>query len=138
MTAIFTLAFEIGLCGLLAATLCYCVVLDRRLKAVRAGQQDMKSSIGDLNASLATAGASLRALQANAGTIGEALDKRIASARAAIDELSLVAASGERIAQRMERTVDTHAAVRGPIRPTNANLPSGSVMGRLVALMAAR
>jgi ABC-type transporter Mla subunit MlaD len=138
MTAIFTLAFEIGLCGLLAATLCYCVVLDRRLKAVRAGQQDMKSSIGDLNASLATAGASLRALQANAGTIGEALDKRIASARAAIDELSLVAASGERIAQRMERTVDTHAAVRGPIRPTNANLPSGSVMGRLDALRAAR
>jgi hypothetical protein len=138
MTAILTLAFEIGLCVLLAATLCYCMVLDRRLKAVRAGQQDMTSSIGDLNASLAAAGASLRALQVNAGTIGDALDKKIASARAAIDELSLVAASGERIAQRMERTVDTQAAVRVPMRHVNANLPSGSVMGRLDALRAAR
>jgi hypothetical protein len=138
MTAILTLAFEIGLCVLLAATLCYCAVLDRRLKAVRAGQKDMKSGIGELNASLASAGASLRALQAHAGTIGETLDKKIASARAAIDELSLVAASGERIAQRMERTVDAHSAVRGPARPLAAGLPSGSVMGRLDALRAAR
>jgi len=138
MTAILTLAFETGLCALLAATLCYCFVLDRRLKAVRAGQEGMKSSIRDLNASLATAGASLRALQAAAGTIGDQLDRKIASARAAIDELSLVAASGERIVQRMERTIDTNAAVRGPTRPMNGNLPSGSVMGRLEALRATR
>jgi hypothetical protein len=138
MTTILTLFFEIGLCVLLAATLGYCVVLDRRLKAVRQGQQEMNATIGDLNASLATAGASLRALQAAAGTIGEQLDRKVATARAAIDELSLVTASGERIAQRMERTVDTNAAVRGPVRHSNGNLPSGSVMGRLDALRAAR
>jgi len=138
MAPIFTFAFEIALCALLAATLCYCVVLDRRLKAVRAGQKDMNATIGHLNTSLATAGASLRALQAAAGTIGEQLDARIAGARAAIDELTVVTASGERIAQRMERTVDTRSAVLQPVRRADTNLPSGSIMGRLDALRAAR
>lgn len=138
MTAILSFVFEIALCLLLAATLVYCVVLDRRLKSVRSGQEEMKATIGHLNTSLAAAGASLRALQAAAGTVGEALDRRVASARAAIDELSLVTASAERIAQRMERTVDTQAAVRAPMRPVNVNLPSGSIMGRLDALRAAR
>lgn len=138
MTPILTLTFEIALCVLLAATLCYCVVLDRRLKSVRAGQKDMNATIGHLNTSLAAAGASLRALQAAAGTIGDQLDSKIASGRAVIDELSLVAASGERIAQRMERTVDAGSVTRAPVRPPHVNLPSGSIMGRLDALRAAR
>jgi hypothetical protein len=138
MTAVLSFVFEITLCVLLAATLVYCFVLERRLRSVRAGQEEMKSTIGHLNTSLAAAGASLRAMQTAAGTVGETLDRRVVCARAAIDELSLVTASAERIAQRMERTVDTQAAVRTPMRPVNANLPSGSIMGRLDALRAAR
>ena len=56
MTTIATFIIEGGLCLLLAATLVYCMVLERRLKAVRLGQQEMNATIGDLNASLATAG----------------------------------------------------------------------------------
>jgi ABC-type transporter Mla subunit MlaD len=138
MTSLLTLVFESGLCILLAATLIYCVVLERRLKAVRQGQEGLNAMIGDLNASLATAGASLRALQTAAGTVGEQLDKKLAGARAAIDELGLVTASAERIAQRMERTVDNRAAMRAPVMQTNAHLPSGSIMGRLDALRTAR
>jgi DNA anti-recombination protein RmuC len=138
MTAILSFVFEIALCLLLAATLVYCFVLERRLKSIRAGQEEMKSTIGNLNTSLAAAGASLSAMQTAAGTVGETLDRQVSSARAAIDELSLVTASAERIAQRMERTVDTQAAIRTPARPVNTNLPSGSIMGRLDALRAAR
>jgi hypothetical protein len=138
MTTIATLIIEGGLCALLAATLVYCIVLERRLKLVRQGQQEMNAAIGDLNASLATAGASLRALQAAAGTVGEQLDRKLATARATIDELSLVSGSAERIAQRMERTVDNNAQARIPVHRANAHLPSGSVMGRLDALRAAR
>lgn len=129
MTFTLTLAVEIALSALLVATLIYCALLERRLAAVRKGQEDLKSTIADLNASLATAGASLRALQAASGTIGEQLDRRLATARATIDELSLVTASGERIASRMERSVET----RAPARQLNPNLPSGSVMERLRA-----
>lgn len=138
MTSLLTLVFESGLCILLAATLVYCVVLERRLKAVRQGQESLNAMIGDLNASLATAGASLRAMQTAAGTVGEQLDKKVASARAAIDELGLVTASAERIAQRMERTIDNRSIARTPPTQTNTHLPSGSIMGRLDALRAAR
>ncbi len=127
MTITLTLAVELALSALLVATLIYCALLEKRLKAVRQGQQQMKSTIDSLNASLATAGASLRALQAAAGTIGETLDRKLAAARSTIDELSLVTASGERIASRMERSVDTRPAQRA----ANPNLPSGSVMERL-------
>ncbi len=138
MSITLTSVLEIGLCILLAATLVYCVMLERRLMAVRQGQQDLKKTIGDLNASIETAGAALRALQSAAGSMGEALDRKVTSARAAIDELSLVAASSERIAQRLESSIDSGARPRAPARTANGQLPSGSVMGRLDALRAAR
>ena len=139
MSVMLTFALEIGLCILLAATLVYCVVLERRLMAVRQGQQDLKNTIGDLNASIETAALSLRALQSAAGSVGEVLDRKVAGARAAIDELSLVAASSERIAQRMENSIDSSSAKpRVLVRTANGQLPSGSVMGRLDALRAAR
>lgn len=121
-----TIAVELALSLLLAATLIYCALLERRLKAVRKGQEGLKSTIAELNASLATAGASLRALQAAAGTVGDTLDRKLSVARATIDELSLLTSSGERIAQRMERSVET-----APLRAVNSQLPSGSVMERL-------
>jgi hypothetical protein len=138
MTATLPFLLEIGLCILLAATLVYCVVLERRLAIVRQGQQDLGKTIGDLNASIATAGASLRALQAAAGSVGEVLDRKVAGARGAIDELSLVAASSERIAQRMEQSIDGGARPHVPARAAKGHLPSGSIMGRLDALRAAR
>ena len=138
MTVMLTFALEIGLCILLAATLVYCVVLERRLMAVRQGQQDLKNTIGDLNASIETAALSLRALQSAACSVGEVLDRKVAGARAAIDELSLVAASSERIAQRMESSIESGTKPRVLVRTANGHLPSGSVMGRLDALRAAR
>ena len=131
MTFTLTLAVELALSALLIATLIYCALLERRLKAVRDGQQQMKTTIDSLNASLATAGATLRALQAAASTVGEALDRKLASARSTIDELSLVTASGERIASRMERSVDTKSPTRAANPNLPPNLPSGSVMDRL-------
>jgi hypothetical protein len=138
MTVTPTIVLETGLCILLAATLVYCIVLERRLTIVRRGQEDLKKTIGDLNASISTAAASLHALQSAAAGVGEVLDRKVAGARAAIDELSLVAASGERIAQRMERSVDGGARPPAPARAANGQLPSGSVMSRLNTLRAAR
>jgi hypothetical protein len=138
MTTNLTLVTEIALSILLAATLVYCIVLERRLTGVRKGQEGLKATIGELNASIELASASLSALQRAAGTVGDTLDRKIASARASIDELSLVTASGERIAERMERSIDANAGHRAPVRAVNTQLPSGSIMGRLDALRAAR
>src|SRR5580700_4370251 len=97
-----TFAVEIVLEVLLAATLCYCVVLERRLSAVRKGQEGLARTIGELNMAIAGAGASLRALKAAAGEVTINLDERLKRARLHIDELSVLTASGERIAQRIE------------------------------------
>ncbi|HEX3811026.1 MAG TPA: DUF6468 domain-containing protein [Rhizomicrobium sp.] len=126
-----TLIAEAILSLLLVATLIYCAVLERKLSALRKGQEGIKAIIGDLDSAIASAGASMRALKAAAAGAAETLDGRIARGRALADELSLVTASGDRIAERI--------AQGAMVTPKNvANLPSGSVMGRLDALRSVR
>lgn len=128
---------ELALIGLLATTLVYCIILERRLSAVRRDQQGLKGIIGELDTAITNAGASMRSLKATAAGAAETLDDRLARARTAIDELSLLTASGERIAERFDRVATQPAATRAPIK-SNPNLPSGSIMGRLDALRAVR
>jgi ABC-type transporter Mla subunit MlaD len=134
------LIVELALTGLLAVTLVYCIVLERRLAAVRRGQEGLKSTIGELNGAITHAGASMRALKATASGAAETLDERLARARAIIDELSLLTASGDRIAERFDRASDASAASRNASSnaASSFNLPSGSIMKRLDALRAVR
>jgi hypothetical protein len=122
-----TLTFyvEVVLEVLLAATLCYCIVLERRLSQVRRGQEGFARIIGELNMAIAGAGASLRALKAAAGEAAGTLDERLKRARLHIDELSVLTASGERIAARMEGSLGRGAT------DTDMALPSSSILNRL-------
>jgi hypothetical protein len=123
-----TFYLELGLEVLLALTLAYCVILERRLAAVRKGQEGLKQHIGELNMAIAGAGASLRALKSAAGEAAHTLDERLKRARLHIDELSVLTASGERIAQRMESAAATPKIAREiPDMP----LPSTSILSRL-------
>jgi hypothetical protein len=118
---------ELALDLLLVFTLGYCIVLERRLATVRKGQEGLARTIGELNMAIAGAGASLRALKAAAGEAAATLDERLKRARLHIDELSVLTASGERIAARME-----NASTRPAARPTpEIALPSTSIMSRL-------
>jgi hypothetical protein len=130
MTLPTTLTFylELGLEVLLALTLAYCVILERRLAAVRKGQEGLKRHIGELNMAIAGAGASLRALKSAAGEAAQTLDERLKRARLHIDELSVLTVSGERIAQRMESAAAAPKVAREiPDMP----LPSTSILSRL-------
>ena len=130
MTIPTDLAFylELALQALLACTLCYCVILERCLAAVRKGQEGLSRTIGELNMAISGAGASLRALKAAAGEAAHTLDERLKRARLHIDELSVLTASGERIAQRMEGAANTPRVAREiPDMP----LPSTSILSRL-------
>ena len=124
-----TFFVEVTLEILLAATLCYCIVLERRLAAVRKGQEGLARHIGELNMAISGAGASLRALKAAAGEAAQTLDERLGRARLHIDELSVLTASGERIAARMENATGSRAE-------RNSELPSASIMGRLDSMRA--
>ncbi|HKY17925.1 MAG TPA: DUF6468 domain-containing protein [Rhizomicrobium sp.] len=123
-----TFYLELALQALLACTLCYCVILERRLAAVRKGQEGLSRTIGELNMAISGAGASLRALKAAAGEAAHTLDERLKRARLHIDELSVLTASGERIAQRMEGAASAPRVAREiPDMP----LPSTSILSRL-------
>ena len=123
-----TFYMELGLEVLLALTLAYCVILERRLAAVRKGQEGLKRHIGELNMAIAGAGASLRALKSAAGEAAQTLDERLKRARLHIDELSVLTTSGERIAQRMESAA---AAPRVAREIPDMPLPSTSILSRL-------
>ena len=124
---------ELALDFLLVITLGYCVVLERRLAAVRKGQEGLSRTIGELNMAIAGAGASLRALKAATGEAATTLDERLKRARLHIDELSVLTASGERIAARMETASTPSSASARAARPAAADmaLPSTSIMSRL-------
>lgn len=121
---------ELALCGLLAVTLVYCIVLERKLTTLRTGQDGLKATFGELNAAILAAGTAMNALKASTAEAAGLLDTRLSRARALADELELITASGARIAERMDRNAP---------RPMAAQpLPSGSVMGRLEGLRAVR
>jgi hypothetical protein len=135
----FTFIAELILEALLAATLGYCILLERRLAAVRKGQEGLGRLVGELNMAIAGAGASLRALKAAAGESAATLDERLKRARLHIDELSVLTVSGERIAQRMESaaaqrgSMEGAAAAKNGLELADLHLPSSSIMSRLHA-----
>lgn len=116
-----SLCIEILLCVLLAATLGFCAVLERKLSALRKGQDGLKTTIGELNGAITAAGTSMRMLKSAATGAVERLDEKVGAARAAIDELSLLTASGERIAARIERGVEPQRTSEGAVLPAAAD-----------------
>jgi ABC-type transporter Mla subunit MlaD len=97
------LIIEGALTVLLAATLVYCAILERRLASLRRGQDSFQKTISELNAAIESAGSAIRTLKTSTAGASVALDERLVKARNLIDELSLVTASADRIAQRIER-----------------------------------
>jgi hypothetical protein len=130
-----TFFVEVALEILLAATLGYCVLLERRLAAVRKGQEGLSRTIGELNMAIAGAGASLRALKAAAGEAAGTLDDRLKRARLHIDELAVLTGSAERIADRIERGVSN---VPRSVPMADIPLPSSSIMTRLDSMRSAQ
>lgn len=118
-----TLVVELILTALLAATLFYCIVLERKLAALRSGQDGLKKTLASLNGAVAAAGTSMHALKSAASEITGTLDSRLTRARGLADELGVLCTSGERIAERFDR--------EPKLAMTNAPLPSASIMGRL-------
>ena len=117
-----SLIVELGLSALLLATIVYCAILERRLSALRKGQDGLKDTIVHLNEAIVSAGSSMRMLKAAASGAAEALDERIARGRGLADELSLLTASGERIAERMDRSTSSSKTVMPMPAALNARL----------------
>ncbi|MGD0191048.1 MAG: DUF6468 domain-containing protein [Rhizomicrobium sp.] len=124
-----SLIVELALSVLLTATIVYCAILERRLSMLRTGQDGLKQTFGEMNTAIVSAGAAIRALKESAASAADALDDRLSRARGMADELSLLTASGERIA---ERIVGQRSAQ--PLPESAKSARSAVLAGRLESL----
>lgn len=83
------LALEGALAVLLAACLFYCWRLDRRLAALRSGQDGIRAAAAELNGSVAAAEKAIRALRLTAQESGADLQARIDTAHQISERLGL-------------------------------------------------
>ncbi len=84
-----TIVLELSLGVLLAACLFYCWRLDRKLSALRAGQDGIREAARELNASVAAAEAAVKSLRQTAHETGRDLQGRIDTASAIAEKLGL-------------------------------------------------
>ncbi len=93
------LAYEGLVCLLLAAAVVMCWRVDRRLRALRSGQDGLKDTITQLNDAVDRARASLAALDRASKEQGAALKSDVEAARHLADELRFLTDQGESQAQ---------------------------------------
>lgn len=87
---------------LLGATIFFCVILDRRLKAMRSGQDGLKAIIDQLNTATARAELSIGQLKQVSGDMDAGLNERVRQAQSVMDELSVMVGSGQNLASRLD------------------------------------
>lgn len=87
--------------ALLGATVFYCVLLDRRLRAMREGQDGLKDTIHTLNEACDRAAMSVRNLAGATEQVDDELERRLERARALADELGMILESGNNLADRL-------------------------------------
>ncbi len=140
--SIAALAYEALVCVLLAAAAVMCWRVDRRLRALRSGQDGLKATITDLNDAVDRARASLAALDRASKEQGAALKAEVEAARRLSDELRFLTDRGEDQAQavlaRRERSAPSPAP-SSATRETSGRRADPELEGRLLdALKALR
>ncbi|MCE9650687.1 MAG: DUF6468 domain-containing protein [Parvibaculum sp.] len=95
------LMLEAIVCVLLVATIGYCATLDRRLRAMRTGQDGLRDLIRDLSGATGQAMDAIARLRQASDATGGALAEQVKRGRALADELSLMVQAGNDIANRL-------------------------------------
>lgn len=93
---------NILLAVLLAATIFYCVLLNRRLTAMRDAQKEFESLMLEFGLATRQAEASLANLRQAGNEVGANLESMIGSGRDLYDELKIITESGNVLADRIE------------------------------------
>lgn len=121
------LMLEVIVCVLLVATIGYCATLDRRLRAMREGQDGLRSLIADLSAATTQAMSAITHLRQAGDATGVALTEQVKRGRALADELALMVQSGNDIANRLGG-IET----RRPVTPRAATTSQPAAGPRIV------
>jgi Domain of unknown function (DUF6468) len=113
---------------LLLITICYAMVLSRKLNALRRDKMALKALVTQLADASASAEAGVAGFRAAAHDIGRTLEKKLQDAQALRDDLAYMIERGGATADRLEGTIRTRreaaAPEAAPERPRAAPAPS--------------
>lgn len=96
--------------GLLAATISYCWVLNRRIKILQDSKSELAQLLTHFDESTQRASESIIALQSASKRIGENIQHRIEKANYLIDDLSFLIERGGKIASQLEAELAVNRA----------------------------
>lgn len=118
---------ELVLLVVLIAAALLCWRVDRRLRALREGQDGLRDTVRTLDEAVERARASLAALDRASRGAGVELQDQVREARALADELRLLTDAGERSAGRLAQARRRPEGERKPheTAPRRAPSPSG-------------
>lgn len=120
---------EIGLQALvavlLAVTIAYAVMLNRRLSRLRDGRDEMARLVDELNAAMNGAEAAIATLRKTAFEDDEALGRRIAEARTARDEIGFLVDRAGSLSARLDEQIGAgRRQEMAPVAAVPRNEPS--------------
>ncbi|MDE3016453.1 MAG: hypothetical protein KGI29_05980 [Pseudomonadota bacterium] len=95
---------------LLAVTICYCWVLNRRIKVLQDSKSELAQLLGHFDESTQRASESIIALQTASKKIGENIQFRIDKANYLLDDLSYMIEKGNKLANQMEADIAINRA----------------------------
>jgi hypothetical protein len=115
MTGNLGMVIELMVVGLLCVTIGYCVLLDRRLRAVRQDEQVMRKTVLELGAATERAERAIDSLRATLGDCDRTLAERLRVAERYTADLEDQIRSGDDILNRISRIVSTSADPAGAV-----------------------
>jgi len=110
---VIALLVDLVVAGLLLATLSYCIVLNRRLAALRDDKGELRELIGGLAAAAQRAESGVASLRGAAEQIGVGLQQEIERARGLRDDLAYMLERGGTLADRLEGAIRQRREGRG-------------------------
>ncbi|HUN11356.1 MAG TPA: DUF6468 domain-containing protein [Rhabdaerophilum sp.] len=124
------IVIELMVVGLLVVTIGYCVMLDRRLRAVRQDEQIMRKTVVELGAATERAERAIDSLRHTLGDCDRTLAERLRVAERYTADLEDQIRTGDDILNRISRIVSTTAE-------TPALEPAGRGLSRINQTLAA-
>lgn len=99
---------------LLIGAIVACWVVSKRLSTIREGQDELRKLVDDLNLAMTKAQKSAETIKKASSQASAQIDEEMTKARSMVDELSLMTASANNLADRLERGVETVSKSRQP------------------------
>ncbi len=108
----FDLLLEGIVAMLLVATIGYCAMIDRRLRAMRSGQDGLRDLIRELSLATEQAADAIARLRDASNATGQKLSEQVTRGRGLADELAFMLEAGNDIANRLGN-IDARRAPAG-------------------------